>query len=386
MNIGFVAHAVHRRGGMERAAAEVLTRLAERHQVHVVAEVCEVEAPGLTWDRIRAPRKPSLLNTLVFRRRASASRDLGKCDLVASVGAAAIEADVVTAQFCHAAFTNRFGGIRGGKGRAGRAWQRYVQRVFVSHERRVYSAKRLRRVISVSQGTARELSEFYGVDPAIIDIIPNGVDHRVFRPAESVEHKHELRHSLGIKHDGLLAAFVGGDWDRKGVATAIQGVARAKDVHLAIVGRWNAEPFRLLARNAGAEDRVYFPGESHEPQKWMAAADVFLFPSLYEAFSLVTIEAAACRLALLATNINGTDELVEPGLNGFFIHSDADDIADKLVRLRDDDNLRESMATAAFERSKQYTWNRIAAATETAYERARSNSVTTHPFRFAAAT
>ena len=69
----------------------------------------------------------------------------------------------------------------------GRAWQRVAQQVFVAQERRAYGARRLRRVIAVSHGTARELQEFYGVPERLISVVPNGVDHAVFRPAPGAE-------------------------------------------------------------------------------------------------------------------------------------------------------------------------------------------------------
>ena len=60
----------------------------------------------------------------------------------------------------------------------------------------------------------------------------------------------------------------------------------------------------------------------------LASSDIFLFPSWYEAFSLATIEAAACGLPVVATSINGTEDFIQPGINGDFVRSDPKHIAE----------------------------------------------------------
>src|SRR5688572_26485851 len=101
----FIAHEVHRRGGQERAAAEVLTRLARDLELTVIARACELPGVSARFVRVGAPSRPALLRTMVFARRADTmARALGK-GVVQSIGAAALEADLITAQFCQAAFT-----------------------------------------------------------------------------------------------------------------------------------------------------------------------------------------------------------------------------------------------------------------------------------------
>ena len=111
-SLAFIAHDVHRRGGQERAAAEVLSRVATRASVTVIARTCEV--PGVEWMHVGGPTRPSVLRTWAFARGARAAERRAGCTISNSIGAAAIDADVITAQFCHAAFTARYGGIRGG--------------------------------------------------------------------------------------------------------------------------------------------------------------------------------------------------------------------------------------------------------------------------------
>jgi UDP-glucose:(heptosyl)LPS alpha-1,3-glucosyltransferase len=355
----FIAHEVHRRGGQERAAAEVLTRLARDVEVRVVARVCELPGTNARFVPIAAPRRPALLRTAVFARRAgAAARALGK-GIVQSIGAAAPEADLITAQFCQAAFTARFGGLRGGTGVRG-AWQRVVQSRFVAAERRAYGAPRLRRVIAVSTGVGREIEEHYRLPPERISVVPNGVDHAHFHPVANAEQR-ELRRRLGLPGDACVAIFLGGDWERKGVRDAITAIAGVPDMVLAIVGAGDQEAMRAHAARVGAGSQLHFGGMSHEPERWYQAADFLLFPSRYEAFSLVTLEAAASGLPIVAHAINGTEDLIEDGVNGFLSEWGPEALRAHVIALRDDRTLRTRLGAGARTASLRYDWDRIAA-------------------------
>ncbi|HYZ75349.1 MAG TPA: glycosyltransferase, partial [Chthoniobacterales bacterium] len=97
-------------------------------------------------------------------------------------------------------------------------------------------------------------------------------------------------------------------------------------------------------------------------------SDIFLFPSWYEAFSLATIEAAACGLPIVATKINGTEDFIVPGETGLFIEHDPEQIAGVLVKLTDNPAERARIGANARRLVEQsYTWDHIAHQTEEAY-------------------
>jgi glycosyltransferase involved in cell wall biosynthesis len=359
-SLAFIAHEVHRHGGQERAAAEILARVSRRVPVTVIASRCELADAAVEWHRVPPAPRPLVVGSFIFARNARiaerrAGRTLSNC-----VGASAFDADVITAQYCHAAFTARFGGLRGGSA-AGRAWQRAAQQVFVAQERRAYGARRLRRVIAVSRGTARELHEHYGVEESKIAVVPNGVDHAVFRPAPDADAKRALRASLGLDANAFVALFCGGDWERKGLRDAIDAVAGLNDALLCVVGRGDEQAFRAHAVQRQASAQVRFAGKTTTPERWYAAADVLVHPSRYEAFSLVTLEAAASGLPIIAHAINGTEELVESGVNGYLTAFGGEALREPLTALRDDTARRSAMAAAALERSRRYAWDRVAA-------------------------
>lgn len=360
LTLTFVAHEVHRRGGQERAAAEVLTRLAARDvRVSVVARACELPGTNVEFHPVRVPGRPAIVRAVMFARAADAAARRAGSQLTESIGAAAGAADVITAQFCQAAFTARYGGLRGGSGLRG-LWQRRVQGAFVAMERRAYRAERLRRVIAVSSGVGRELQEHYGVRDDQLRIIPNGVDHATFHPVDA-DARHALRTRLGLPLDRCLALFLGGDWERKGVRDAIAAIAGVPDVTLVVVGRGDVEAMRAHAARLGASSQVLFPGPSSQPEQWYQAADFLLFPSRYEAFSLVTLEAAASGLPIVAHAINGTEDLITDGENGFLSEWGSEALRAHVIALRDDRARRERMRERAVEVSRRYDWDSIAA-------------------------
>ena len=356
-SLAFVAHAVHRHGGQERAAAEILSRVARRAGVTVIARACALD--GVEWIRVGGPTRPSVLRTWAFARAARVAERRAGCTITNAIGAAALDADVITAQFCHAAFTARHGGLRGGSP-LGSAYQRLAQGWFIGEERRAYGSPRLKRVIAVSHGTARELHEHYHVPMERISVVPNGVDHAQFRPAADAAAKLALRRQLGLPSSALVALFVGGDWERKGVRDAVAAIAGVADAHLVIVGRGDGAKMRAEAERAGAAGRVHVVAPTNVPEEYYAACDLFLFPSRYEAFSLVTLEAAASGLPIVCHSINGTEELITDGVNGWLVPFGVDALQEKVVRLRDDGALRARMATAAVESSRRYAWDRVA--------------------------
>jgi UDP-glucose:(heptosyl)LPS alpha-1,3-glucosyltransferase len=93
----------------------------------------------------------------------------------------------------------------------------------------------------------------------------------------------------------------------------------------------------------------------------LAAADALVFPSTYEAFPLVALEAAAAGLPILATPVNGVRELIRDGESGFLIERDPDSIAAVLRRLGDDAGLRARVGAAAREAVSAYSWERMIA-------------------------
>jgi UDP-glucose:(heptosyl)LPS alpha-1,3-glucosyltransferase len=355
---------------MERAAFELCGRLLRRGwEVTVIARSCALPPqPGLRFVRLRSPSRPVsaalasdfVLGSLAVRRHAAGVVQTENPIVANRVG-------VVRAHFCERAYRERVG-----ISRSRRADPLYrlnswlASTIALLSERWSYRPGRATAIVGVSQGLGREVADFYPGARDTLRTIPNGVDCGAF--AAAAARRDAVRAELGVGAGEHLALFVGGDWHRKGLRAAIEGVAAAPAWRLAVAGDGDRAAFARLAEERGAGDRVHFLGKVAEPHGLYAAADALAFPSHYEAFSLVTLEAAAAGLPLLVTRINGTEELVQDGVNGWFVDGDGADIAARLQELERDPARHDAMRAAARRSAQRYDWDRVTDDFERLYE------------------
>jgi UDP-glucose:(heptosyl)LPS alpha-1,3-glucosyltransferase len=193
-------------------------------------------------------------------------------------------------------------------------------------------------------------------------VAPNGVDGRRFRPDASVRER--MRVEAGAAPDDVVALFVGGDWDRKGLAVAIEALPhaepRGRKVVLWVVGHGDEGRFRELAVRCGVVDRVRFFGFRPDTERFCQAADVFVLPSLYEAHPLGPHEAASCGLPVVVTSVNGVAELVGDGQAGAVVERTPAAVGAALNRLARDPAFRAEQSRRARERARAFTWERTA--------------------------
>jgi glycosyltransferase involved in cell wall biosynthesis len=166
-----------------------------------------------------------------------------------------------------------------------------------------WSYRHARCVVAVSQQVSRELIAS-GVDGARVRVISNGVDTEEFRPAVV------SRQALGLP-EGNLVLFIGDiKTPRKNLDTLLRAMLKVRDATLVVVGNLTGSPYPRLATRLGVAERVSFLGFRRDIPQLMRAASVFVFPSRYEACSLVLLEAAASGLPVIAASTAGGVELL----------------------------------------------------------------------------
>jgi glycosyltransferase involved in cell wall biosynthesis len=363
-SVAIVAHGIHDAGGMERVLAELIRRIHREWRVVVVAaEMADDLRPLVDWRRVRVPRRPIPLKFLTFFVLGSLRLARARTDLVHATGAiVASRADLATVHFCHAAFREATGALAPKSASPTRRANTTVARALaLAAERWCYRPRRLRLLAAVSHGVAAELARHYPAVP--VRLTPNGVDLKRFHPNACT--RDQLRGDLRIAPGVLVALFVGGDWDRKGLDLAIEGVSAARDrgtqVQLWVVGRGMEPAFGELARRAGVAERVRFFGPRADVERFCQAADVFLLPSSYEAAPLVAYEAAACGLPVIATRVNGIEDLVGANDAGILVARTPQAVGEALARLGTDTALREAMGAEGRRRTAEQTWDHSAA-------------------------
>jgi UDP-glucose:(heptosyl)LPS alpha-1,3-glucosyltransferase len=355
--VALVAHGVHDHGGMERAFFELVQRgHCDYDFVVFASELDERLRPLVDWRRIRVPMRPIPLKIALFSLLAGVRLARTDKSIVHTMGAVVPNrADVATVQFCSAGFRERTGRlVSPGRTLPRRINSGLVRLLALALEAWCYRVSRVRSFGAVSRGVAHELERHYPDVP--VSITPNGVDVARFRPDPGA--RRELRAREGVGSDELVLLFVGNDWEHKGLALVIEAIARAElgSARLWVVGRGDEERYATLAREHGV--KVRFAGAVSATERWYAAADAFVFPTLYETFSLVAYEAAASGLPVIATRVSGIEELLEDEQAGLIVERDVLSIAGALRRLGADPALRRRLGDEGRRRATGYGWGR----------------------------
>ena len=376
VRIAYLIINYNRREGTSRAVAEVAERMAQRHEVHVFCRSVEnSSAQNIHWHRILGPRYPHIAEFLGYVLQCQAAVRRSEFDIIHAAGSVFRGADVYTIQNIQPAKRHILAGIKGQDhvGLLRKTTREMYLRTTSGYERLCYERKAGRRplFLPVSTGVERELRTHYQIGNSPVRVVPNGADTKIFRPV-TVDVRNAWRRRQGLGEDDVVMAFSGGEWYRKGLDLAIKALAllRESRLKLLVLGRDDAQPrFEQLALECGMGGNVIFAGFRRDVHEGLAAADLFLFPSRYEAFSLATLEAAACGLPIIAARINGTEDFIKPGVNGEFIEHDAEQIATTLSALLSAPKRLVEMGVAARASvEKEYTWDRIAQVTGECYE------------------
>lgn len=214
--------------------------------------------------------------------------------------------------------------------------------------------RRADRVIAVSRAVSRHLASLR-TPSAKVRVVPNGVDHDVFRPPVEREGTRDPR----ILFVGRLVPNKGADLAIDAIDTLLRDGRRA---HLRIVGEGPLRG-RLEARvrQLGLGASVTFTGASSDVAGLLRGADVFVRPTTTEGMSLAVLEAMASGVCVVASDVPGNAELIRDGENGLLAPArDVDGLAASLRRAVDDPAGRRRLADAAFEDSQAYSWDRCA--------------------------
>ena len=177
-------------------------------------------------------------------------------------------------------------------------------------ERRLFASPRLRAVICNSQMVKDDIARRIGVAAAKLHVIYNAVATDVFTPALAM-HRRRVRARHHIPAQAPLFLQVGSGFERKGVATAIDALARLPSpAHLLVVGGdKHLSRYAARARAHGIADRVVFTGPQPDPRPYFGAADAFVLPTLYDPCPNAALEAMACGLPIVTSNRSGAAEL-----------------------------------------------------------------------------
>lgn len=236
-------------------------------------------------------------------------------------------------------------------------------------------ARRQDRIIAVSEYTAADIMKFFGLPRERISVIHNGLDHERFQPGSREQAKSGVAERFGLKrpfflyvsrleHPGknhlrLIAAFedfkssTQSDWQLAFAGGDWHGAER---IHEAIGKSKFASEIRSLG----------FVPDEQLPELYRAA-DVFVYPSLYEGFGLPPIEAMACGCPVICSTRGALGEVIGDAA-AIVEPEDVHSIAEQLRLLAGVERVRERMRSVGIEHARKFDWNRAAEETLKVYE------------------
>lgn len=166
---------------------------------------------------------------------------------------------------------------------------------------------------------AADLGRHYGVPDDLIEVLPYGLDLDSFRFDAGARDRE--RAAARVDDDRMVLLFVGSDFARKGLATAISSLAEAPGALLWVAGDGDEGAFRRQAAQLGVERRVRFLGhvDAAALAALYSAADVIVLPSRQDAWGQPVLEAMAAGRVVIASERAGAHEVIERGESGFVL-------------------------------------------------------------------
>lgn len=202
----------------------------------------------------------------------------------------------------------------------------------------------LRGIITVSTDNRNELKQRKVFENYPTLLAPNGIDSELFHKMN----KTECRQKLKIQNDLFVAGFVGGFIERKGTHRLLEAVNQIDGAYAAFAGKGEEKP---------EGDKVVFCDamEHNSIPVLLNAADVFVLPTLAEGCCNAVIEAMACGLPVISSDLPFNHDILNDGNSILVDPMNIDEIRNAIIRIQHDAGLRERLSIGASETAKQLT-------------------------------
>ena len=215
----------------------------------------------------------------------------------------------------------------------------------------------------------------FGLPFEKINVIPNGINLTNFN---GIERDYEFRRQYASDNEKIIL-YMGRLVYEKGIQHLISAMPKIlngyNDAKLIIAGKGGmTDELKAQAEALGISNKVYFTGylDAKQVQKMYKCADVAVFPSTYEPFGIVALEAMLAGVPTVVSDVGGLDEIVEHGVTGMKSYAgNSNSIADSILAFLYDHQLAAKVSKNAKAKVKElYNWNKIAQDTHYVYEQA----------------
>ena len=323
-------------GGVERYVFDLARGLLARgHEVHVWCRRRDGGLPGATFHEVPGLASGHTKYT-TFARESERLVKPAEYDAVHGLGRAFAQDLLRIGGGCHEEY------LRETKGRMpGPLWFLFhpKDRALIRLEREMFERRCWRRLVCISRRVAEEVHRIHGIPLAEMIVLHNGTDVSKFHPR-----------NRRPKDGPARLLFVGSGFERKGLGQALDALGRVKgDWRLRVVGKGDAAAYAAQAARLGIGERVEFAGTQADMPREYGEADLLVFPTLYDAFGTVTLEAMATGIPVVVSRQAGSSEVVTDGVDGRIVADprDAAELAAAVEPLAADRALRDRMGAAA---------------------------------------
>ncbi len=235
-------------------------------------------------------------------------------------------------------------------------------------------------VIVNSNYMKSELQRLFGLPYEKINVVPNGVNMNLYN---GIERDYNFRRRYAMDNEKIIL-FMGRLVYEKGIQHLIAAMPKIlqgyNDTKLVICGKGGM--FNELSQQVdamGISNKVYFAGymNGKDVQRMYKAADISVFPSTYEPFGIVALEAMLSERPVVVSDIGGLNEIVEHRVNGMKTYcGNSNSIADSILELLYDQKLCSDITKKAKNNVRNiYNWSKIAQDTHFTYQKAICQSV-----------
>lgn len=331
MKLAFIKKGFSIYGGAERYLQTLITYLKQAgHEIHIYANQW-IREEGVVFHKIDVLSLGSFLSTITFNKnvKTAIKKDKPKC--VISFERTTCQDIYRAGDGCHAEWLEIRSKIEP-------SYKRLSFKINPLHtsllnlEKKIFSNTRF--ILANSKMVKNQIMKHYAVPGERITIIYNGVDLTRFTPENKDGWRENVRKGLTVSESAKVLLFVGSGFQRKGLKTFLSSISLIKreDVKALVIGKGNISKYKTLAKRLGIFDKIIFLEPQKEIERFYAAADLFVLPTLYDPFSNATLEAMASGLPAITTRNNGAAELIENGQEGFVMYNlfDAEELTDKI--------------------------------------------------------
>ena len=233
------------------------------------------------------------------------------------------------------------------------------------------TVKKANIIIADSENTKKDIHKYLNTEKSKIITIHLGASED-FKKIDRNKAKKFISKKYSIKNKFIL--FVGMIEPRKNLQRLVDAFIQIKnpELKIVIVGKkgWQMEEFFKMIKDSKLEDTIIFPGyvPDEDLVKFYNAAEIFVYPSIYEGFGIPVLEALACGCPVITSNTSSMPEITGPAAK-LIDPNDTDDIKKTIQKLLRNEQLRQTLGEEGIIQAKKFSWQKTAQKTLEAYEK-----------------